>query len=101
MTAHEILVWFTLIFSADMAAIVAWEVVQHYKNRRLDLGCDSCEEVCALRQTPDKSAWLCPKCMKAFLIEHKDRFTEEQIRKSRSGYRRIKRHKHKGERNGK
>jgi hypothetical protein len=92
MTAHEIAIWFVLIFSADIAAIVAWESFQFFKNRRLDLGCDSCEEVCALRQTPDATAWLCPKCMKAFLTEHKDKFTEEQIRKSRKGYRRIKRH---------
>ena len=92
MTPHEMVVWFCLIFAADMAAIVAWEIFQFLKYRRLDLGCDSCDEVCALRETPDKKGtWLCPKCMKLFLEEHKAEFTEEQIRKARRGYRKIKR----------
>ena len=91
MTGHEMVVWFFLIFTADMGAIIAWEVIQFLKYRRLDLGCDSCDEVVALRETPDKKSWLCPKCMKIFLEEHKAEFTEEQIRKARRGYRKIKR----------
>jgi len=94
MAIHEILIWFALIFSADIGAMIAWQTWQFYKNRRLDLGCDSCDAVVALRETPDKGGtWLCPKCMNVFIEEHRSEFTDEQIRKARRGYRKIKRNR--------
>ena len=94
MDFKEAIIWVILMFITEISAIFTWETFQKLKNRRLDLGCDSCHDVCALRETPDKKGtWLCPRCMPVFLEEHKAEFTEEQIRKARRGYRKIKKNR--------
>lgn len=89
----EIIKDFIIILLAVLAAdglIIAW---QNWHNRRLDMGCDYCEELLPLNRTPDRRFYLCRNCMNAFLTEHADVFSEAQVKKARRGYRHIKRRK--------
>jgi hypothetical protein len=81
------------IFIACVFAFIAERWWVSYKSRKLDIGCDFCKKAIPLNKTPDKSAYLCRNCMKAFLAEHEGKFTSEQIAKIMKGYRRRKRRK--------
>jgi hypothetical protein len=76
---------------AVFVAVALYEIVSalvmRWRNRRFDLGCDACERVAPLKITPDKSGYLCRNCMKRYLIEHRDTLTEEEIHRSKFGYR--------------
>ena len=88
----EYAIEFCVIFSACICAelFVIW--VQKMWDKRLDIGCDYCEEVGPLSRTPDK-IYLCRKCMPVYLNEHP--FTEEQRQKALRGFRKRQRNKHK------
>lgn len=94
MTKTDIVIWAAIIFGSDMAAAVIFYIVQGWwekkKNKALDINCDNCEEAKPLNRTPNKVAWLCRLCMKAFFADKEGDFTPEQISKAMKGYRRRK-----------
>ena len=91
MSVTYYIVDFFVILAACLVAALVEDKYRAWKDKALDLGCDYCEGLRPLGRTPNKQHWLCRKCMEAFLAEHQNEFTEEQISKARRGYRRIRR----------
>jgi hypothetical protein len=60
---------------AVMIAIGLFEILMryydYYKNRKLDLGCNYCEEAKKTNPTPDNEYRLCADCMKIYVEKHK------------------------------
>lgn len=90
MSGGEYIAWALIIFLSDLTAVIVYEGWKKWRDRRLDINCDNCEEALPLNRTPDKAAYLCRKCMDAYFENHVGDFTDEQISKARKGYRRRK-----------
>ena len=92
-----ITIWFLLIFAADITTTGVVALYKYLKNKPLDFNCDSCDEPEKLRQTPDRKFYFCKKCMEAYLTEelqkNPEAFSEEELRRARKWYRRMKRRK--------
>lgn len=64
---------------AVMIAIGLFEIVirswdyywNNYRDKKLDLGCDYCEEAKKLKPTPDSEYRLCADCMAVYVQKHK------------------------------
>jgi hypothetical protein len=105
MTTTEIL---TLVLEALIVILILWEIKRDQKKeareklekellakekektlrieRKLDIGCDNCEEVKKLYPTPNEEFYLCKLCMEGYFAEHPE-ITEEQKAKIRAKYR--------------
>lgn len=55
------------------------------KEKKLDLGCDYCEEVKQTYVTPDGLFYLCKHCLEAYFQEHPE-ITDEHKEKVRKKY---------------
>jgi hypothetical protein len=95
MNSESMLSWFLLITACDLVAgiiiFVGDKLWSYYKDRPLDINCDNCEHAVPLARTPDKKFYLCRACMNAYLSEHAEEFTEEQILKAKRVFRKLKR----------
>ena len=87
--ALEVIKWVFMIMIADLLAIFIHERWKQYRDRKLDLGCDSCEIVAPLARTPDRTFYLCRRCYQAYVEEH-NLGSSAQTKKA---FRRIKRRK--------
>ena len=82
------LIDFFVIMAACMAAAWAESKIRSWRDKDLDLGCDSCDQILPLKHTPEGDRWLCRPCFKAYQTEHPEIFTEDKIRTAAKGYRR-------------
>lgn len=71
MTLNDAILWFLLIFAADIVAMVLDRVIQAYRNKaRETCLCDICHRPRKTKQTFDKKMWVCRACNKLYLIEN-------------------------------
>lgn len=61
MTLNESIIWFTIIFGADIIAMVLWERIKNRKRNKYL--CDLCNEPARLKKVKHKSIWVCKECM--------------------------------------
>ena len=89
----EHLLYIIEIFIGAFLAEAIFHKILTRKEKKLDIGCDYCEEAVPLAPTPNKIFYLCRNCMEAYFREHEGEFTTEQIAKVKRSYRRRKRKK--------
>lgn len=82
MTEH--IIYILEIFFACLLAEWFFRITDKLQNRKLDIGCDYCEETKKLYRTPDRKYELCRNCMEAYFDENS--FTEKQKEKIRKKY---------------
>ena len=54
------------IFIACLAADICMRLFDKLRNKRLDIGCDYCEEARKLYKSKDKKFWLCKDCLNQY-----------------------------------
>jgi ribosomal protein L37AE/L43A len=59
----------TLIIIVLIAFEIVLSLTGFNLKRKPDINCDNCKRPMLLKQTPDKSFWLCKTCMKAYKRE--------------------------------
>lgn len=80
----EIFIACILVFVVERLYLGWRERVESQREKKLDLGCDYCEELRSLYRTPDKLFYLCRTCMEAYLKEND--FSESEKQKVRDKY---------------
>ena len=66
----EIITEIIAIFIACLLADIFMRVYDRLRNKRLDIGCDYCEEARKTYRTKDKKFWLCKRCLEAYNREN-------------------------------
>lgn len=72
------------IFVACLMVELLFRWIDKRVNRKLDIGCDYCEEPKKIYRTPDKRFYLCKGCMDAYLDENG--FSDEDKIKVKNRY---------------
>ena len=72
MTGTDAIIWFALIFAADIVAMILDRLIQAYRSKaREAVLCEICHRPRKTRRTFDRKLWVCRRCNTLYIQEFK------------------------------